>query len=213
MSKILVGIVCTLLAAIATASVAVYTGAFDIAADTPHAAVTYRLIAFARERSIARRIEDIVPPGNLGDMARVRRGAGNYAAMCSGCHLEPGVETSELRAGLYPQPPNLAKPDADRSHETAGAARKFWIIKHGIKASGMPAWSKGGMEDAAIWDLVAFVQLLPKMPAAEYRELVESSDGHSHAGRRNATDHSVAPKGVPDRHESGRGNGNHNHAR
>lgn len=213
MSKILVGIVCTLLAAIATASVVVYTGAFDVGADTPHAAVTYRLIAFARERSIARRIEDIVPPGNLGDMARVHRGAGNYAAMCSGCHLEPGVETSELRAGLYPQPPNLAKPDADRSHETAGAARKFWIIKHGIKASGMPAWSKGGMEDAAIWDLVAFVQLLPKMPAAEYRELVESSDGHSHAGRRNATDHFTAPKGVPDRHESGHDDGNHNHAR
>ena len=213
MSKILVGIVCTLLAAIATAGVVVYTGAFDVAADTPHAAVTYRLIAFARERSIARRIQDIAPPGDLGDVARVRRGAGNYAAMCSGCHLEPGVETSELRAGLYPQPPNLAKPNADRSHEAGGAARKFWIVKHGIKASGMPAWSKGGMEDAAIWDLVAFVQRLPKMPASEYRELVESSDGHSHAGRQNATDHSAAPKGVPDRHESGHGDGNHNHAR
>jgi mono/diheme cytochrome c family protein len=213
MSKILVGIVCTLLAAIAAAGVVVYSGAFDVAADTPHAAVTYRLIAFARERSIARRIEDIAPPGDLGDVARVRRGVGNYAAMCSGCHLEPGVENSEVRAGLYPQPPNLAKFEAGSSRAAGGAARKFWIIKHGIKASGMPAWSKGGMEDAAIWDLVAFVQRLPKMPASEYRELVESSDGHSHAGRSGVADHSTAPEGVPDRHESGHGDGNHKHAR
>lgn len=212
MSKMLVGIVITLLAAIATAGVIVYTGAFDVAADTPHAAVTYRLIAFARERSIGRRIEDIAPPGDLDDIARVRRGAGNYAAMCNGCHLEPGVETSELRMGLYPEPPNLAKPDADRSHEAAGAARKFWIIKHGIKATGMPAWSKGGMEDAAVWDLVAFVQRLPKMSASEYRELVDSSKGHSHAGQ-STTGHSSADEGIPDRHESGRTNGDDHRAR
>jgi len=213
MSKILVGIAVTLLAAIVTAGVVVYAGAFDVAADTPHAAVTYRLIAFARERSIARRIEDIAPPADLGAMARVRRGAGNYAAMCSGCHLEPGVETSELRMGLYPQPPNLAKPDADRSHEAAGAARRFWIIKHGIKASGMPAWSKGGMGDAAIWDLVAFVQRLPKMSALEYSDLVESSEGHSHAGRQGTTVRPTAVKGEPDRHESGHATGEHHHAR
>ncbi len=212
MSKILVGVVATFLAAITTAGVVVYTGAFDVAADTPHAAVTYSLIAFARERSIARRIQDIAPPGNLGDVARVRRGAGNYSAMCSGCHLEPGVETSELHAGLYPQPPNLATPATGRSHEAGDAARKFWIVKHGIKASGMPAWSKGGMEDAAIWDLVALVQRLPEMSASEYRELVESSEGHSHAGSRRSTVRSRAANGIPDRHESGHPNGDH-HAR
>lgn len=213
MSKILAGIAFTLLAAIAAAGVVVYTGAFDVAADTPHAAVTYRLLAFARERSIARRIEDIASPGDLGEIARVRRGAGNYAAMCSGCHLEPGIETSELRMGLYPQPPNLAQPDADRSHEAAGAARKFWIIKHGIKASGMPAWSKGGMEDAAIWDLVAFVQRLPKMSAPEYRDLVESSEGHSHAGRPSTTGQPGTAKRMPDRHEPGHAAGDHHHDR
>lgn len=212
MFKTLVGVVATFLAAITTAGVVVYTGAFDVAADTPHAAVTYRLIAFARERSIARRIEDITPPGDLGDVARVRRGAGNYAAMCSGCHLEPGIETSELRAGLYPQPPNLAKPATGRSHEAGDAARKFWIVKHGIKASGMPAWSKGGMEDAAIWDLVAFVQRLPKMSASEYRELVESSEGHSHAGSQRSPVRSSAAKGILDPHESGHRNGDR-HAR
>lgn len=210
--KILIGVVGTLGAAALATVIVLYGGWIDIAADSPHGPAVYRLIEFARDRAIARRSEAVKPPDDLADPVRVRRGAGNYSAMCAGCHLSPGTEDSELHKGLYPEPPSLAKTATGPSNVDTDPGRRFWIIKHGIKASGMPAWSKGGMEDAAIWDLVAFVQRLPKMSASEYRELVESSEGHSHAGRQKAIDHSIAPKSVPDRHESGRGNGNHNHA-
>ena len=46
----------------------------------------------------------------------------------------------------------------------------------------MPAWSKGGMEDEAIWDLAAFLQKMPLLSALAYKQLVAASDGHSHGG-------------------------------
>jgi len=156
-------------------------GAIDMAADKPHSPAVHRLIEWAREQSIARRAADIVPPDDLSDAGRIRRGAGNYDAMCSNCHLSPGIEDSEIRKGLYPTPPNLSKP-ANADHSNRTDARRFWIIKHGVKASGMPAWSKGGMEDEAIWDLTAFLKIMPDLSPEEYRLQVETSDGHTHGG-------------------------------
>lgn len=175
-----IGALATLGALGLTGAAAVYSGMVDVSADTPHSAVVHRLLETARERAIARRAAAITPPADLDDPKRHRRGAGNYAAMCADCHLTPGVENSEIRRGLYPTPPDLAHAEAAEGMQ--GAARRFWIIKHGIKASGMPAWSRGGMEDAAIWDLVAFLGHLPTLSLQQYQALVESSDGHSHAG-------------------------------
>ena len=156
-------------------------GAIDMAADTPHNHTVYRLIEWAREQSIARRAAVITPPDNLSDSNRIRRGAGNYDAMCVSCHLSPGMEDSEIRKGLYPIPPNLSKPDKIEDSSRADV-RLFWIIKHGVKASGMPAWSKGGMEDEAIWDLAAFLKIMPTLSMEEYHQFVETSGGHSHGG-------------------------------
>jgi hypothetical protein len=62
----------------------------------------------ARDRSIEVRARDIEVP-NLKDETLIRAGAGNYNAMCIGCHLAPGVDKTELSQALYPAPPNLAK--------------------------------------------------------------------------------------------------------
>lgn len=52
----------------------------------------------------------------------------------------------------------------------------------------MPAWSKGGMEDAAIWDLVALLRKMPALSKAAYEQLVATSEGHTHAGMAGHTD-------------------------
>lgn len=178
MRKLLLGSLVTVGLGAATAAVVVMAGVVDVGADTPHSSITHQLLAFAREQAIASRTGDVQVPADLADPERIRRGAGNYAAMCVNCHLSPGAPDSEIRQGLYPKPPNLAEqPAAARD-----AARDFWIIKHGIKASGMPAWSQGGMEDEAIWDLATFVQQMPALSASAYEQLVAASDGHSHGG-------------------------------
>ena len=125
---------------------------------------------------------------NLDDEALIRAGAGNYNAMCIGCHLAPGVAKTELSQALYPAPPNLSEVGIDGS-----PAATFWVIKHGIKASGMPAWSKGGMEDEAIWDLTAFLQKMPLLSATAYEQLVAASDGHSHGGLEGHEEAPAAP--------------------
>lgn len=160
----------------------VYSGAYNMAADQPHWTITHRLIATLRDRSVAAHARGIEVPADLGDPERARRGAGNYDAMCTGCHLAPGLANSEIRKGLYPQPPNMTLPAESGGAATTSAARQFWIIKHGLKMTGMPAWSKGGMDDATIWDMVALLPKLSSLSADEYRGLVASSEGHSHTG-------------------------------
>ncbi|HET7062263.1 MAG TPA: cytochrome c, partial [Nitrosospira sp.] len=125
-----------------------------------------------RDRSIETRSAAITPP-DLDDRTRIRLGAGNYDAMCSPCHLSPASKESELSRGLYPKPPSW------REIGQVDARQAFWIIKHGIKMSGMPAWGKS-MSDPHIWNIVAFVKKLPQLTLDSYHELVENSPGHVH---------------------------------
>ncbi|MCQ4329456.1 c-type cytochrome [Stutzerimonas stutzeri] len=153
----------------------VYTGVINIAADNPHALPIHALLETARERSITVRARDIEVP-DLSDAELIRAGAGNYDAMCVACHLSPGSEGTELSKGLNPAPPDLT--DTNRMHDPAS---DFWIIKHGIKATGMPAWGKS-MADSNIWGLVALLEQLPSLTTMEYRALVTTSNGHQHHG-------------------------------
>lgn len=190
-------------------ALALHAGLVNVRADTPHPPLASSLIEWARERSIQRESAEVAIPDNLRDAERVRRGAGNYAAMCATCHLAPGQEMSELRSGLNPQPPDLAQQGGARQpgDDDRIAARQFWIIKHGIAASGMPAWSKGGMEDDAIWNLVAFLRVLPTLSSEQYRQSVDASDGHSHAGA--SAHHTSAP--ATNQADSGAGKRPHAH--
>jgi ketosteroid isomerase-like protein/mono/diheme cytochrome c family protein len=170
-----------LVALLFAAGLFVGSGVYNVGADATHTRPVYSLLQAARERSIAHHARSLaVPP--LADAALIRSGAGNYEAMCTGCHLAPGRGATELSKGLYPAPPNLSqrKPD-DPAHD-------FWVIKHGIKASGMPAWGKS-MDDRSIWGMVAFLQKMPTLDARAYQALVASSGGHSHGGGEGDEEH------------------------
>jgi mono/diheme cytochrome c family protein len=164
----------------------VYSGVYDIAADSPHHALTHWMLQTTMERSVQRRTAEISVPGNLSDAAVIRTGAGHYGAMCVDCHMAPGRASSELREGLNPQPPELAYEVADRS-----PAELFWVTKHGVKMSAMPAWGKTHT-DTDIWALVAFMQKLPRMTPAQFNALTAKAAGqeaaHDHAAHRHATD-------------------------
>jgi len=181
-----------------------WSGIYDIGADSIHSRPVYSMLQTLRERSITAHAGKLQPPANLNDMALIRQGAGNYDAMCTGCHLGPGIEPTELSRGLYPAPPNLSKAgEFVPSHH-------FWVIKHGIKASGMPAWGKS-MGDEYIWGIVAFLQQLPKLDAARYRALVASSGGHSHGGGE-SDEHHHHDEGAEDHHHDGEAEHHHDDA-
>jgi mono/diheme cytochrome c family protein len=165
----------------------IYSGLYNIGADDPHTKPVFTVLQTLRDRSIHLRSKDIQVP-NLEDSQLILKGAGQYAAMCIECHLAPGKKTSEIRAGMYPQPPNLSKVLLEPQDA-------FWTIKHGIKMSAMPAWG-GSHDDPTIWSMVAFLQKLPGMTPQQYKDIVakappdedmdmgesDHSGGHSHGG-------------------------------
>ena len=197
MNRVLVVACAVIATAIPVAFVA--GGGFDVAADAPHWPVTVSMLEFARSRSVQRRAADIATPSLDGE-TRISAGAGNYDAMCAECHLKPGIANTELSLGLYPRPPALTARD-DRS-----AAEAFWVIKHGIKMSGMPAWGKS-MSDQHVWNLVAFLRRLPSLSPDQYRALVAASHGHLHVDDKGASDEPLHSSPA----SSNRGTGHEDH--
>ena len=155
-----------------------WLGMYNMGADSPHWKTTVSMLTMMRERSIEKHAASITVPGNIGDPQIILKGAGQYAAMCAGCHLAPGVSDSEIRPGLYPQPPDLGRVRVD-------PRQAFWVIKHGIKMSAMPAWGFSH-DDATIWSMVAFLQELPGMTPAEYRAIVARAPPDADMGPMNA---------------------------
>ena len=152
----------------------VQSGVYDVAADTPHFGPVTRLIDAVRMRSVEVRAEDVVRPADFNDPKRVAAGAGLYNEMCSGCHLAPGMEPSEISRGLNPRAPVLTKPTGLTPEQ------EFWVIKHGIKMSGMAAWGVTH-DDSLIWNMVAFIDKLPSLSAADYQAATkDSGETHEH---------------------------------
>lgn len=146
----------------------VYAGVYNIGADAPHWGFVYNSLDTLREKSIASYSRGIKAPADLNDPKRIATGAGLYTEMCTGCHLGPGLEKSEMSQGLYPPAPELAQPNRHTPEQM------FWIIKHGVKLSAMPAWGRTH-DDQLIWDMVAFVRQLPKMSPEQYKAAIASA--------------------------------------
>jgi mono/diheme cytochrome c family protein len=162
-AKISLVIAGTLASGVIGAGVFVESGFYNIGADDHHTKIVLAIIEQLRERSIEVRTRTI-DSNYVEDPQRIAAGAKYYAALCVGCHLAPGLTKSEIRPGLYPHPPNLAQEDLRDGRRT------FWIIKHGIKMSAMPSWSKT-LDDAAIWDVVAFIRQMPDMSQETYQQI------------------------------------------
>lgn len=194
MKKVVVSLLVLVLVAGTAGLGVLLTGTLSVAADEPHSRALHRLLELGRERSVAVRAARVQVPA-LDRPELVSQGAGNYAAMCEGCHLRPGIGDSELRRGLYPQPPALALRTA------SDPARDFWIIKHGLKATGMPAWGRS-MDDEAIWGMVAFMRTLPAQSPEGYATAVATSSGHSHGSGNDVPSPSA---GQVDAHEEASG--------
>jgi len=165
----------------------VASGTYDIAAATPHWPITSWVMQQTRNRSIAMHAAGIQVPPGLDDPQKVAIGTEHFAAHCANCHGAPGVPRSEAAEGLYPRPPDLAHAPA---HYTP--AELFWILRNGIKMTGMPSWSDHS--DDELWATVAFIEKLPGMTEADYGKLVVQSmqmgGRHQHGGM-------AMPNGTP----------------
>jgi len=111
MGRLLTSVLIVLLLLAAVAGAVIYTGVYNVGADAPHSRFVYAALKELREKSIARRARGITVAGDLNNPKRIAAGAGLYQEMCTGCHLGPGIERSEMSQGLYPPAPELARGD------------------------------------------------------------------------------------------------------
>jgi mono/diheme cytochrome c family protein len=173
----LVGVVAV---GIVAALIFVYSGAYNVAASKENGAAKEWLLETTMENSVAARADEIEVP-DLSAEERLPSGASHYDSMCVACHGAPGRERAEFAAHLNPEPPDFgAEPE---EIEEWSAAQMFWITKHGIEMTGMPAWGPTH-SDEELWNMVALMKKFPEMSVGEYDALLEQAQesGHHHGG-------------------------------
>jgi mono/diheme cytochrome c family protein len=99
-------------------------------------------------------------PDNLRD-ARL-----HFADHCAVCHGNDGGGETMLGHGMYPKPPDLRLANTQKLSD----GELFWIIEHGVRFTGMPAFGgHGGTDDS--WKLILFIRHLPQLTTEEKMEM------------------------------------------
>ena len=151
------------LAAAAAGAVVLRAGWYDISATSLHLQPVYTLLESGMHYSVRRHAREIAAP-RLGDAGQLARGAALYRDNCAQCHGGPGFAQGPIGQSMQPLPGPLI--DASKRWQPR---ELYWITRHGIKMSGMPAWEFHLNEDE-LWSVVAFVQALPRLSARDYAE-------------------------------------------
>lgn len=94
------------------------------------------------------------------------------------CHGAPGRSSEGFASGLNPSPPYL--PTGEVQKELTHP-ELFWVVKNGIKMTGMPAFG-GHHDDRALWAIAAFVRKLAEVTPEAYAQMVEKRS-HGDGGK------------------------------
>jgi mono/diheme cytochrome c family protein len=141
-------------------------GFYTVAATAEDPGIVDWALIQVRQASIGRHATD-APPKSLDDPAVVQAGARAYAERgCVHCHGAPGVDWSKFSEGLRPYPPNLKEVVPKREPREL-----FWVVKNGIKMTGMPGFGLIKVPDQEIWAITAFLKKLPTVSPADYKAL------------------------------------------
>ncbi len=95
-------------------------------------------------------------------------GRAHFADHCALCHGNDGAGRTRIGQNLYPKAPDM------RSGKTQSLSdgEIFYVIKNGIRLTGMPAWGADAREgDRETWLLVHFIRHLPKITQEEIEQM------------------------------------------
>jgi mono/diheme cytochrome c family protein len=137
------------------------SGVYNVAASKPHTSFTFWLTHETMIHSVRRQARSIEAPARFsGD--QLVAGFCEYEAHCVACHGAAGVGRQQWVSGLEPSPPYLLD-----IHQQFSRKELFWVVKNGIKMTGMPSW-KNEMSDQEIWSVVAWLEASAKLPPQAY---------------------------------------------
>lgn len=148
----------------------VWLGLFNVSARSGHLPG----VSWVLHTTFRNAVELRAPPADavpdLSDPDLVALGARHYDGACRVCHAGPDEGRTATMLSMLPAPPPIKEAVADWEPQ-----HLFWIVKHGVKMSGMPAWPTRTRDDD-VWPVVAFLTQAPEMTLAEYEELVAPPD-------------------------------------
>ena len=202
--RLLTSLVLALVLIAAAIAAVVASGAWNVAATSPPGKLEQRFATFALDRSVAKRA-----PANRNPLPAspdvLRSGLAHYRENCAVCHGAPGIEGSEIAAGLNPAAPDLTLPRVQRRPD----GELFWIVSNGIRMTGMPGFGPTHKPDE-IWKMVAFLRHLPELTPAEEAALGPSEAAESH--HEESGEGETRPPGArPTPHAHPPGTGPHHH--
>jgi mono/diheme cytochrome c family protein len=157
MKKILLGAVLTLALLLLAALVVTRLGLMPVSADGAHSRLEARIMPAVLHASIVRHASGETNPVSLNE-ENLKAGADTYKAMCARCHSTPEGKASIYGQSFYPPAPQLPKGMAQYTD-----AQLFWVIKHGIRNTGMPAWNSL-LADEEIWQIVSLLKNSKDLP-------------------------------------------------
>lgn len=161
--------VVTLIGVATLAMLFAWSGVVQISASSGHWRITDWFLHWVMRNSVRTYSAFQAPDDPLADAGLVSA-AGHFRQACQVCHGAPGVRPSPVMQGAMPPAPDLAR--------TAGEWRDrelFWIIRHGVKFTGMPAWPVSDRPDE-VKHMAAFVRRLPDMTPHQYRALTQAAE-------------------------------------
>lgn len=165
---ILITLCSLLVLTLASAAWVVYGGLYDVGATRQHLQPVYSLLETAMHNAVRRRASDITPPP-LQDRQLVQRGALCFRDKCVQCHGGPGVAQGDIGKSMQPLPGPLV--DARQRWQPR---ELYWITRHGIRMSGMPAW-EFRLSEQDLWAVVAFMQTLPDLSPKEFMHATQQA--------------------------------------
>jgi mono/diheme cytochrome c family protein len=168
MRSFLLGIVVALCVLIVGGWFVLKQGYVNFSADREPSAFEEKLAMDAVDASTDRRASDQKNPVAPTEDNLVA-GTKLYINHCAGCHGVPSNPDSQFSQSFNPEAPGFFKDAPDMSDN-----QNFYIIQHGIRWSGMPAWNKT-LSDQQIWQVVAFLGNIEKLPARAQAEFGATS--------------------------------------
>lgn len=95
-------------------------------------------------------------------------GMAHWADHCASCHANDGSGHTPMGRGLYPPAPDMRQPETQQLSD----GELFYLIEHGVKITGMPAWATGDADgERATWRLVRFIRRLPSLSDGDLLEM------------------------------------------
>jgi cytochrome c553 len=145
-------------------------GLINVGASSGHWSITNVFLHWVMRSSVRTAALFVEAPEVVDDPVLVRRATVHFEESCAFCHGSPEQPYPPLPRHMTPPAPTLQNAALQWSPEEL-----FWIVQHGIKFSGMPAWISQERDDE-VWAMVAFLRRLPDLDRDGYRQLLGGAE-------------------------------------